>query len=176
MSSNADRESSASTRRKKGPGSQALRKGRISLPNRYYYLTKKTLYRDSRPLIGAGVAQVIVDSLFWAQNEQHWKLLAFVVMPDHYHVVIALGGRKSLRELMKSINHHNALAINKIRGTHGSFWQEGFHDRSIRPHEDLNDYVTYVHMNPVRAGLVEHPEDWPWSSARAAYRDKMKWD
>ena len=56
------------------------------------------------------------------------------------------------------------------------FWQDGFHDRCIRPHEDIHEYVTYIHMNPVRAGLAEHPEDWPWSSAHADYREKVRWE
>ena len=176
MSLEEERASSDRSVKRKGPGSRALRKGRISLPGSCYCLTKKTLNRDSKPLQETGIPQVLIESILWAQEEGHWRLLAFVVMPEHYHVVVSLGQSKDLKQVMKSINHHAALAINRLRGTRGSFWQEGFHDRCIRPHEDIHEYVTYIHMNPVRAGLAEHPEDWPWSSAHADYREKVRWE
>jgi REP element-mobilizing transposase RayT len=48
-------------------------------------------------------------------------------------------------------------------------WQDGFHDRGIRGDRHLARAIDYVHRNPVRAGLVPHAEDWPWSSFRELF-------
>jgi len=55
-------------------------------------------------------------------------------------------------------------AVNQRRGTDGELWQLRFFDRALRTVKEYNEKVDYIHLNPVRAGLVSGPEDWRWSS------------
>jgi hypothetical protein len=55
-------------------------------------------------------------------------------------------------------------AVNQRRGTEGELWQARFFDRALRSVEEYNEKVEYIHLNPVRAGLVSRREDWRWSS------------
>ena len=55
-------------------------------------------------------------------------------------------------------------AVNKRRGTEGELWQPRFFDRALRTVREYNEKVEYIHLNPVRAGWVNRPEDWRWSS------------
>ena len=54
--------------------------------------------------------------------------------------------------------------INQRRGTEGELWQPRFFDRAVRTVKEYHEKVEYIHLNPVRAGLVIHPQDWRWSS------------
>ena len=54
--------------------------------------------------------------------------------------------------------------INQHRGTEGELWQPRFFDRAIRTVKEYHEKVEYIHLNPVRAGLVGHPQDWRGSS------------
>lgn len=159
-----------------GPGSKALRKGRRSGAERFYYLTKNLLDKKSDLLVRPNHAEIAINRFFWAREKRWFNLLAFVVMPNHYHLVIQLGLQRTLEETMQQVNRLASREINTLSGSRGTIWQDGLYDRRIRPHEDINDYVTYVHMNPVRKKLVEKMEDWPWSSAHARYRDEIRWE
>jgi len=55
-------------------------------------------------------------------------------------------------------------AVNQRRGADGELWQPRFFDRALRTVKEYNEKVEYIHLNPVRAGLVSHPEDCRWSS------------
>ena len=55
-------------------------------------------------------------------------------------------------------------AVNQFRGAEGELWQPRFFDRALRTVKEYNEKVEYIHLNPVRAGLVSRPEDWRWSS------------
>ena len=55
-------------------------------------------------------------------------------------------------------------AINRQRGAEGELWQSRFFDRALRTVQEYHEKVEYLHLNPVRAGLVRQPQDWRWSS------------
>jgi len=59
-----------------------------------------------------------------------------------------------------------STAINRCRSTSGPFWQPRFFVRALRTVKEYNEKVEYIHLNPVKAGLVRRPEEWFWSSAR----------
>jgi len=89
-------------------------------------------------------------------------------MPDHVHLILTPGQKEdgtpwSLGELMHGIKSYAAHEINKQTGSSGSVWQEGFFDRIVRDERDLQTKVRYIWENPVRKGLAEGPEDYPFS-------------
>ena len=56
------------------------------------------------------------------------------------------------------------IAVNRRRDSAGELWQPQFFDRALRTVQGYNEKGGYIHLNPVRAGLVSRPEDWRWSS------------
>jgi putative transposase len=125
----------------------------------------------------------IVQNAFLHFAGQRYTLLAFVVMPSHHHwlflpderwAVEALrrsagsGGRqRTPREMIShSIQSYTATMCNRIRGESGAFWQTETFDHWARDEAELYRIIEYIERNPVKAGLVLRPEDWPWSSAR----------
>jgi REP element-mobilizing transposase RayT len=58
-----------------------------------------------------------------------------------------------------------AVEINRLLGRTGTLWAPDYYDRYIRDMNHLHDSIAYIHRNPVKAGLCEKAEDWPFSSA-----------
>jgi len=93
-----------------------------------------------------------------------WYLLAWVVMPDHIHLLAELRGG-TLPEMVRKLKGRTAMRINALRESRGSVWQRGYHDHAIRREEALIDAARYVVANPLRAGLVRRLGDYPfWDS------------
>lgn len=157
----------------KGPGSKALRKGRISVPGARYLITKNAQESKGPILTQAENPSFLISWFFTAQRRRWINLHAFVVMPNHYHLVITLGKTVSLSEAIGKIDENTSRLIKRAMKSKEVFWQDGLHDHLIRETEDVRKHIEYVHMNPVEAGLVEKPEDWPFSSAHLQYSGKV---
>ena len=65
---------------------------------------------------------------------------------------------------MEWIKVGSTLGINAARGERGLLWQPRFFDRALRSVKEYYEKVEYIHLNPVRAGLVKRAEEWQWSS------------
>ena len=91
---------------------------------------------------------------------------AYCLMPNHVHLVGIPKTEKSLSEFMAVVHRRYALRINLREEWRGCLWQGRFYSCPLdNPHTLAS--ARYIERNPVRAGLVEHPEQFPWSSARA---------
>ena len=66
--------------------------------------------------------------------------------------------------MLEAIKDAATKRINRSRGEMGPLVQPRFFDRALRTVKEYNEKIQYIHLNPVRAGLVRRPEDWPWSS------------
>jgi putative transposase len=97
----------------------------------------------------------------------------YVLMPDHIHLFVCFGvgctttlskwikGLK--RELDRVLLSIGREPLNRPGQKLSSFWQPGFNDHLLRSDESYAEKWDYVFQNPVRAGLVNHPEDWPYA-------------
>jgi REP element-mobilizing transposase RayT len=90
-----------------------------------------------------------------------------VIMPDHAHLLFtalrdAAGWTFALPEILRPIKGASARSINKLSGRRGPLWQDESFDHVLRGNESLRETVEYIRQNPVRRGLVEKPEDYPW--------------
>lgn len=95
---------------------------------------------------------------------QLYRLHGFVVMPNHVHVLISPGA--PLSEITKWVKGVSARQANFILGRVGQpFWQDESFDHWVRNEEEFEKIKRYIENNPVRAGLVQKPEEWPYSSA-----------
>ena len=111
------------------------------------------------------IAGIIEEALHHGETVQKlYALWAYVVMPNHVHVLLTAGG--SLERVTKTLKGYTARQANKILGRTGHrFWQAESYDHWVRSEEEFSRIVAYIEHNPVSAGLVQRPEDWPWSSA-----------
>ena len=142
-------------------GYRQLRKGRRSIPDTYYSLTLTTI--DRKPLLAnAEVADVIFEAFDWLETNKWCRWFCLVVMPDHIHTVIQLGGNKTLSRLIQSFKSFTARQINTHLGRSDPLWQAAYHDHGIRHDESLNAIIRYCYENPVRSGLVKAARDYPY--------------
>jgi REP element-mobilizing transposase RayT len=96
---------------------------------------------------------------------QRYNLHAWCVMPNHVHVLIRLCEGVRLGDVIKSWKTFTGRRINQAIGGSGPFWALDYFDRFMRDETDFGNTIAYIENNPVTAGLVSSPEDWPSSSA-----------
>ena len=146
------------------PHSKKLRVGRYSEEGRIYLLTTATWQR--RPFfLNLVWGRIVVQAMRFQENENRIESLAFVLMPDHLHWLVALQHQTSLSEVMKSVKNYSARKIGNVLRKSGEVeavhvWQDGFHDRAIRKEDDLPEVARYIIANPLRAGLVKKIGDY----------------
>jgi putative transposase len=95
--------------------------------------------------------------------EEQFSVLAYCFMPDHLHLVVeGCAEDADLRRFVKIAKQRVVYSLREIHRV-CNVWQEGFHDWVLRPDETTEDVIRYVLNNPLRAGLVEKPQDYPFS-------------
>lgn len=119
------------------------------------------------------LAKIVVDA--WAFFDgKRYDLVAYVVMPNHVHVLIKTYKGFPLSDVIhswKSFTAHEIKTCLEKRGGCGRdarapIWQRDYFDRFIRDERHFAQAINYIHENPVKAGLCSHATEWPWSSAR----------
>jgi REP-associated tyrosine transposase len=136
---------------------------RIEDRDRFFFVTTN-LARDTRPLT-ATECDLILTVLAGQRKLGELFLFGYAVMPTHVHLILYPHNRDLVR-IMRNFKSKTGYEIRRARGGHGSFWQERYFDTIIRRVRNFWTKLEYIHRNPVEAGLVKNPEDWPWSSYR----------
>ena len=103
--------------------------------------------------------------LAFCERRQAWTCHAFCLLSTHYHLVVETT-RKNLSAGHHRLNGRYARQFNKRHGLFGHVFAERFSARLIESEEYLYDTCEYVLLNPVKAGLCDRIEDWPWSYSR----------
>jgi len=111
------------------------------------------------------IAALIVNALQRGSAKfGRYDLHAYIIMPNHIHVLLT--PKIAVPKITKSLKGVTARAANEILHRAGQpFWQDESFDHWIRNEIEFAQTKQYIEHNPVTAGLVERPEDWPWSSA-----------
>lgn len=112
------------------------------------------------------VGRYVEDALHHFDGQRH-RLHAWVVMPNHVHVLVTPLGANTLSSLLHTWKSFTAKQANRHLGRAGAFWAEEYYDRAIRDDQHYRATVAYIERNPVDSGLCAAPADWPLSSARA---------
>ena len=139
-------------------------------PNRYHHLFNRSnnneiLFKSSE------------NYLYFLKKFRHYleamvDTIAYCLMPTHFHFLI-YATTENIEQLKLNIGiwlSSYSKAINKRYQRHGSLFQRHTKAKMITDESYLLTLITYIHQNPVRAGLVEKLEDWPYSS----YRDYIQ--
>jgi REP element-mobilizing transposase RayT len=111
------------------------------------------------------IAEMIEENLL-RFDEVKYKLHAWVVMPNHVHVLFTSINEYKLSSIIHSAKSYTATQANKLLERSGDFWAREYFDRYIRNADHFVNTVNYIHSNPVKAGLCSNAKDWPFSSAR----------
>jgi len=135
---------------------------RLVLSDRFFFVTcrlhPKRRFLDASEF--ASLARVIRER----RQEHRFLLTAWVFLPDHWHAILFPRHPLAISEVMEAIKVGSTLRINASRNEAGVLWQPRFFDHALRTVKEYHEKVEYIHLNPVRAGLVERAEDWVWSS------------
>jgi REP element-mobilizing transposase RayT len=111
------------------------------------------------------IANMIAEAIRYRDwRLRHYDLHAFVVMPNHVHLLMT--PLISVSKVMHSLKRFTAMEANKILGLTGQpFWQDESYDRLVRSDTEFDRITRYIETNPVKAGLAATPAEFPWSSA-----------
>jgi putative DNA methylase len=111
------------------------------------------------------IADTVENALLYFDGERY-LLEAWVVMPNHVHALFTLTGGHAFSEVLHSWKSYTSKVVNRLLIRSGEFWCPDYYDRFIRDQAHFARAVEYIEMNPVKAGLCQRPEDWPYGSAR----------
>ena len=95
-----------------------------------------------------------------------WTCVAWCLMPNHVHLAVQIS-EINLSKGMYRLNHGYARWLNGRHGYHGHAFDRRFYSAQVESDPHLFELMRYIVLNPVRAGLCQSPEEWPWSSHRA---------
>jgi REP element-mobilizing transposase RayT len=144
-------------------GRSALRRGRVSLRGQVYLITVTTRHRQ--PIFMDHARARVASQFIHAHGT--WgdaKLLAWVLMPDHWHGLLELG-HEPLDRVVARFKAAVSRTLHASGMCEGTPWDRSFHDRALRHDENLRRVARYIVGNPVRAGLAHSVLDYPYWNA-----------
>ncbi len=113
------------------------------------------------PAVAGCIAETLQSA---AQQWKFFDLISWVIMPNHVHLLAR--PHRPTGEIGRAIRKTTARLANEILGRQGlPFWHEGSYDYVPQSEAEIERIARYIEKNPVTAGMVEHAEEWPWSSA-----------
>ena len=133
-----------------------------------HFVTFSCYHRQGRLRLPAR-CDLFVEKLEQTRQRFELRIYGFVVMPEHVHLLLSEPDQGLLATAIQSLKLAVAKSVPAlgVRPEEPSrFWQTRYYDRNVRGHDEFVEKLRYIHRNPVKRGLVQRPEDWPWSSFR----------
>jgi REP element-mobilizing transposase RayT len=121
-----------------------------------FFITINVFSRGSDVLVHRKTPELLLSSARHYHDSGIWWLRLIMIMPDHLHALLALPPDRQLDRTIVAWKSYQTKRM-KIE------WPSGFFDHRLRSDESLDEKANYIRMNPVRAGLVNNPKDWPHS-------------
>jgi putative DNA methylase len=110
------------------------------------------------------IASLVQDALLHFDGVRY-RLSAWVIMPNHVHLLITPNQSYTLSSILHSIKSYTASEANRLLVRQGRFWMKEYFDRYIRDAKHFSSASAYIENNPVKARLCLKPEEWRYSSA-----------
>tara|TARA_B110000881_G_C18281136_1_gene367528 strand:- start:109 stop:555 length:447 start_codon:yes stop_codon:yes gene_type:complete len=140
-----------------------LKKGRISIENQIYFITFNT-YSRLDIFCDYEIAKTFCQQIKINEQVTNAAWLTWVLMPDHFHGLLQISD-VSLNQTISDLKGRSASLLNKQLNIKGQFWQKQYFDHAVRKEENLKDIARYIVANPLRKGLVDKVQDYPfWDS------------
>ena len=133
-----------------------------------YFVTTDTWQRR-RLFDKPEAAEIVIDQVLNCRDRGFYKLHAFVVMPEHLHILITPSEAASLEKAVQMIKGGSSFRIGKAHDRKVPVWHTGFHDRWIRDAHEYRIRKQYIEQNPVKARLADSPSVYVHSSASGRY-------
>ena len=128
-----------------------------SSPGKAYHVVIGS--KDKKPLfVTNDLNFTILEALKKVISTHDYRLLCCCLMPDHLHALVQAGATPQL--LSRMIRNFKALSKIEARVP---LWQRGFYEHIVRTEESLETIANYILHNPVRAGLADNENNWPWN-------------
>jgi len=143
---------------------------RVLQPGGTFFFT--VTLRDRRSMLLTAHIDDLRKAFADVQSKKPFKIDAIVIMPDHLHCLWTLpsddtdysGRWRSIKSRFVQILRKTGDDVNFNAKGEADIWQRRFWEHAIRDEKDLEAHINYIHINPVKHGLVENVIDWPWSS------------
>ena len=141
-------------------------KDRTSFGSSTYFVTAgawghRALFQTER------MAKLFLDTITHYRNDGKYSLHEFVLMPDHFHLLLTPSRGVTLERVMQFIKGGFSYRLGKELDLKMEIWERGYVDHRIGDLTDFIDHVEYIRMNPVEAGLLSAAADYPYCSAHA---------
>jgi putative transposase len=133
-----------------------------------YFITANVLERRTLFHVEK-IASLFIEVMLQYRTKKKYLLHEFVVMPDHFHLLITPEGI-TLERAMQLIKGGFSFQLNKNLKTKKNIWQPSFFDRRVRDSLEYQKFKDYIWQNPVKRFLAKTPEDYPYSSAHPAFQ------
>lgn len=139
------------------------RLARVSVPGYPYHVIQRG---NNRQRIFASDAdrEAMLDLL--AENAQLFDIAihAYVLMDNHFHLLLTPGTGEGLPRMMQAVGRKYVRHFNDLHRRSGTLWEGRYKSALVQTERYLMACMVYLDLNPVRAGLVARPQDYPWSS------------
>jgi len=127
---------------------------------------------DSIPPLSKALRRpIVLDSILQRNSQNPVCILAYCIMPDHYHLLIKVGDTVPLFKYINIVQDSYTRYYNKANNRKGPLWQSRFRSVYIPDQHTLLHVHRYIHLNPTTAGIVRTPEEYAWSSYRSFIYD-----
>jgi REP-associated tyrosine transposase len=120
-------------------------------------------YHRRRLLVTDGSRRTFEAALERVRRSFNLRVYAYVIMPEHVHLLLSEPERGLLADALKSLKQG---VSRRLIDDAEHFWQKRYYDFNLRNYPQFVEKMKYIHRNPVKRGLCERPEDWEWSSFR----------
>ena len=131
-----------------------------------YFITASTFQKQSL-FQSDRFSLPFIETLLNYRLQRKYLLHEFVVMPNHFHLLLTptLTLERALQFIKGGFSHR----FRKETGSRADIWESSFTNHRIRAWDDYDKHRRYIHFNPVRAGLSQLPQDFPYSSAHPGF-------
>jgi putative transposase len=136
---------------------------------RTFFVTTRAS-RARRLLQSERNATLFIDILRSYVAARKFRVHDFVVMPDHVHLLLTVGSDMAIERAMQFIKGGFSYRLRKEFGYSGEVWQPGFSELRVEDQESFLQHREYIAENPVKAGLVDSPEKFPYCFGYLAAR------
>lgn len=143
---------------------------RYNEKNQCHFVTSVTrdrneIFRESETV------EILATAITFYQKRGDFKLLGYVIMPDHVHFLI-IPQQGTISDIMRNIKAYTGNAIRLKLKIDSDVWQDSFYDHLIRDEKDFEARLQYMHKNPLQKGIVDDPDYYPYSSYINLYTDR----
>jgi len=146
-----------------------LKPTRALNPHGTYFVTFSTWERR-RLLVVESYVRLFLKTLYGYRRQGRFELHAFVVMPEHVHLLLTPASDVTLERSIQFIKGGYSHALRVELDRKGEVWQRGFSDHRSRDAADFDAHRDYIHGNPVKRGLVESASDYRYCSAYPGFK------